>query len=59
MGVVVMKRLCIKEFKMDNLIFAKGMEYEVEYNPVDGNLWIYNVWGCSPISKVTLDKHFI
>ena len=54
-----MKRLCIKEFKMDNLIFAKGMEYEVEYNPVDGNLWIYNVWGCSPISKVTLDKHFI
>jgi len=55
----MVKKLCIKDFKLDGLPFCKGTIYDVEYNPVDGRIYIYNVWGYTTISKYLLDKNFL
>lgn len=54
-----MIKTCIKDFRLTPTIpIACGCEYGVEWNPVDGQFWIYTVWGMSPISKETLNEYF-
>lgn len=52
-------KLCIMDFKLDSLPFCKGTVYNMEYNPVDGHIYIYNVWGYTTIPKYLLDICFL
>lgn len=54
-----MNRLCIKEFRLNGLIFAKGCEYKVNYNHVDGRIYISNPFGFTDIPKEILNTHFL
>ena len=51
------KVTCISEVVIDGLIFIKGCDYRVEYNPRIGII-IYTVRGCTNISKRQLDYYF-
>lgn len=46
-----MKKLCIKEFVLDGLIFTVGISYEVQYNNILNKLTIYNPHGYTFIDK--------
>lgn len=49
-----------EDFWLTNTIpIVCGMEYKVEWNPIDRQFWIYTVWGYTTISKQLLDKYFI
>lgn len=50
--------ICLRDFRKDGLIFCKGCTYRVNYNPVDGRLYIYTVWGYTDIPKKMLDINF-
>ena len=54
-----MKKICIKSFVKDGLSFHKNEEYHINYNPIDSNIYIYNVYGYTTISKRTLDEYFL
>lgn len=54
-----MKKLCVKQYRKDGLDFIPGLEYEVEYNPIDRNLYIYTVWGYTTITPFALNSNFI
>jgi hypothetical protein len=52
-------KTCVKWFVKDGLEFIPGMEYKVEFNPIDKNLYIYTVWGFTTITTSQLSTHFI
>lgn len=52
-------RTCIKWCVLDGMEFIPGNEYTIDYNPVDGRIYIYNVWGSTTISLRFLNNHFI
>jgi hypothetical protein len=52
-------KTCVKWFVKDGLEFIPGMEYKVEFNPIDKNLYIYTVWGFTTITASQLSTHFI
>lgn len=54
-----MIKTCIRSFRLNGLMFAAGNEYKVELNPVDGNLYIYTVWGYTTITTNWLNYYFI
>lgn len=54
-----MKKLCIKDTIMDNLIFVRGLDYEIEYNSFCNKLIIHNPFGYTIIDKEKLDKNFL
>lgn len=51
--------ICICDFVKDGLQFVSGCTYNVDYNKVDGRLYIYTVWGYTDISKSTLNNYFL
>lgn len=55
----MMKKLCIKDVVIDNLIFVRGLDYEIEFNPFCNKLIIYNSFGYTTIEKEELDKNFL
>ena len=55
-----MTKQSIKSFWLTPTIpIVQYSVYNVELNPIDNQLWIYTVWGMSPISKEILNKYFI
>jgi len=50
---------CIESFYKDGLPFVAGNFYEFEFNPLDGRLYIYTVWGYTDISIEFLNRKFI
>ena len=54
-----MKKLCIKEFVLDGLVFIAGILYEVQYNNILNKFTIYNPHGCTFLDKSLIDKYFI
>lgn len=55
-----MIKTSIEDFWLTYTIpIVRGMEYKVEWNPIDQQFWIYTVWGYTTISKQLLDKYFI
>lgn len=50
--------VCLKDCRKDGLTFIKGCTYKVDYNSVDGRLYIYTVWGYTDISKSMLNEFF-
>lgn len=54
-----MKKICIHDFIVDGLQFCKGCEYKIEYNQYDNNIYIYNCFGYTIISKSILNNYFL
>ena len=54
-----MKKLCVKYFKMGAQEFFPNQEYKIEYNPLDSQFYIYNVWCYQVIHKWMLDTYFL
>ena len=54
-----MEKLCIKYFRVGSLEFFTNNGYKVEFNPVDKQIYLYNVWGCVRVPKLVLDAHFL
>lgn len=54
-----MQRLCLKDFKLDGLIFVKGVEYKMSFNPKDGLIYIYNPFGYTTISHGLINYYFL
>lgn len=54
-----MQRICIETFSKDGLTFHKGLSYKIEYNNVDGRIYVYTIWGYTNISKSALNNYFL
>ena len=54
-----MNRTCVAQFRKDGLDFIPGLEYKVDFNPIDKNLYIYTVWGYTTISTSQLNRYFV
>ncbi len=54
-----MEKLCVKDFRLGELVFVTGLTYKVELNPIDHKLYIYHPFGYSIIGKSTLDSNFL
>lgn len=53
-------RICLKDCKIGGLQFLRGVEYQYTYNSIDGNIYIYDVFGrYTDISKKVLDIYFL
>ena len=55
----MIKKVCLRDIKIENLQFCKGNVYNVEYNPVDKQIYIYSIWGYTTIPKYLLDICFL
>lgn len=51
--------ICLTDCQKDGLTFFKGNTYKVDYNSVDGRLYIYTIWGYTDISKTILNEYFL
>lgn len=51
--------LCIRDFKIGCMPFIKGLQYEIEWNPIDERIYLYNPYGFTPVSKELINKHFL
>ena len=55
-----MTMLCINDCIIDGLYFLCGNEYEIEFNPINNKMIIYNPSGYfTEIKKREIDKNFI
>ena len=53
-------RICLKDCKIGGLQFLQGVEYQYTYNPIDRNIYIYDVFGrYTDIDKRVLDAYFL
>lgn len=53
-------KICLKDCRVGELQFYKGVEYHFSYNTVDGNIYIYDVFGrFTPIDKRILNIYFL
>ena len=51
--------LCIHNFKINCMPFVKGLKYEIEWNPIDERIYLYNPYGFTLVSKKLINKYFI
>lgn len=51
--------ICICDCSKDGLHFTNGCTYMIDYNKVDGRIYIYTVWGYTDIPKAMLNDCFI
>lgn len=54
-----MKKLCINYCRVNGLEFFSNTEYKVEYNPIDGQLYLYNCWGITTVPTWFINNNFI
>lgn len=56
-----MKKTCIKDFVLNgDMLFIAGLEYNITYNEVDGNIYLYDCWGrYTPVSKRLINENFL
>lgn len=57
----MMKKTCIKDFVLNgDMLFIAGLEYNITYNEVDGNIYLYDCWGrYTPVSKRLINENFL
>lgn len=54
-----MEKLCIHSFSKDGLNFVEGCTYKINYNKIDGLIYISTVFGYTDISKSILNEYFL
>lgn len=55
----IMTKTCVKYCRIENTEYIPGTEYQVEINPIDGLIRIYDVWGCKVVSCKFINTNFI
>lgn len=54
-----MKKMCARYCRIENTEYLPGTEYQVEFNPVDRLLRIYDVWGSRIVPCEFINANFI
>ena len=54
-----MTKTCVRYCRIGNREYLPGTEYRIEFNPVDRQLRIYDVWGCQIVSLQFINENFI
>ena len=52
-------KTCVHYCRVGNTEFFPGTQYRVDFNPIDGQLRIYTVWGEVIVTAEFLNKYFI
>ena len=53
------EKVCVRYCRMGNTEYLPGTKYQVEFNPIDHQLRIYDVWGCKIVSCEFINANFI
>ena len=56
---IFMTKTCVKYCRIGNTEYLPGTDYRIEFNPVDYQLRIYDVWGCQIVSGEFINANFI
>ena len=56
---MLIKKVCVEYCRIGNTEYLPGTEYQVEFNPVDRLIRIYDVWGCRIVSCEFINRYFI
>ena len=53
-----MKKICLRDCKMDGIILVRGAEYDIEWNPVSKCMFVHTVWGDIPLNDAEYKNIF-
>lgn len=53
-----MKKICLRDCKMDGIILVRGVEYDIEWNPVSKCMFVHTVWGDIPLNDAEYKNIF-
>ena len=53
------ERVCTRYCRIGNTEYLPGTKYQIELNPIDQQLRIYDVWGCKIVSSEFINENFI
>ena len=56
---MLIKKVCVEYCRIGNTEYLPGTEYQVEFNPIDRLIRIYDVWGYRIVSCEFINRHFI
>ena len=54
-----MQKVCVRYCRIGNTEYLPGTKYQVEFNPVDKQLRINDVWGCRTVSPQFINANVI
>lgn len=54
----LMKKICLRDCKMDGIILVRGAEYDIEWNPVSKCMFVHTVWGDIPLNDAEYKNIF-
>ena len=53
------EKVCVGYCRIGNTEYLPGTKYQVEFNPIDHQLRIYDVWGCKIVPCEFINANFI
>ena len=53
-----MKKICLRDCKMDGIILVRGAEYDIEWNPISKCMFVHTVWGDIPLNDAEYKNIF-
>ena len=53
-----MKKICLRDCKMNGIILVKGVEYDIDWNPVNKCMFVRTVWGDIPLNDAEYKNIF-
>ena len=53
-----MKKICLRDCKIDGIILVRGAEYDIEWNPVSKCMFVHTVWGDIPLNDAEYKNIF-
>ena len=48
--IMVTKKLCLRDCTINGLQFARGLYYDIDWNPIIQSFIVYNVWGYTKLT---------
>ena len=52
------KKICLRDCKMNEIILVKGVEYDIEWNPVSKCMFVRTIWGDIPLNDAEYKNIF-
>ena len=56
---MLIKKVCVEYCRIGNTEYLPETEYQVEFNPIDGLIRIYDIWGYKIVSCKFINRYFI
>lgn len=53
-----MKKICLRDCKMNGIILIRGAEYDIAWNPVSKCMFVHTVWGDIPLNDAEYKNIF-